>query len=109
MVKGLRPIADKPHEHAGRIAGEPPAPAAAHSHDGMEGARERARRYLPDAVDFLASIAFARDSEAALHTRMLAAKEIVSIAGVIPQATPALPNVSPPQREAAGDGSGDDS
>jgi len=38
-----------------------------------------------------AGIAFAADSEAALHTKYLAAKEVVAIAGVIPQATPALP------------------
>jgi hypothetical protein len=33
-----------------------------------------ARRYLPDAVDLLAGIAFAPDSEAALHTKMPAAR-----------------------------------
>jgi hypothetical protein len=59
-------------------------------------------------VDFLASLAFDPDSEAALHTRMLAAKEIVAIAGAIPQTTPALPNISSPQHEAAGDGRSDD-
>jgi hypothetical protein len=64
----------------------------------MESTRALARRYLPDAVRLLAGIAFAPDSEAALHTRMLCAKEIVAIAGVIPQAKP-----SPPPYEAAGD------
>ena len=34
---------------------------------------------------------FAPDSEAALHTRMLCVKELVAIAGVIPQATPVPP------------------
>jgi hypothetical protein len=57
----------------------------------MELAREEARRYLPDAVRLLAGIAFAPDSEAALHTRMLCAKQLVEIAGVIPQATPSAP------------------
>jgi len=37
----------------------------------MEKARELARRYMPDAVSLLASVAFAPDSEAALHTKML--------------------------------------
>jgi hypothetical protein len=57
----------------------------------VERARAKARRYLPDAVDFLAAIAFAPDSEAALHTRMLAAKEVVSIAGGVPQLSPSPP------------------
>jgi hypothetical protein len=64
----------------------------------MERTRALARRYLPDAVRLLAAIAFAPDSEAALHTKMLCAKEIVAMAGVIPQATPA-----PPPYEGAGD------
>jgi hypothetical protein len=39
----------------------------------MEGARELARSYLIDAVRLLAAIALAPESEAALHTRMMAA------------------------------------
>jgi len=62
----------------------------------MESARELARRYLPDTVRLLAGIALAPDSEAALHTRMMAAKDIVAIAGVIPQATPTAPAPAPP-------------
>ena len=77
-----------------------PAPSAASAADGMERTRALARRYLPDVVRLLAGIAFAPDSEAALHTKMLCAKEIVAIAGVIPQATPA-----PPPYEGAGDSS----
>jgi hypothetical protein len=57
----------------------------------MESTRALARCYLPDAVRLFAGIAFASDSEAALHTKMLCAKEIVAIAGVIPQATPTAP------------------
>jgi hypothetical protein len=57
----------------------------------MERTRLLARRYLPDVVGLLAGIALAPDSEAALHTKMLCAKEIVAIAGAIPQATPAPP------------------
>jgi hypothetical protein len=77
-----------------------PQPSAKSAPEGMENTRTLARRYLPDAVRLLAGIAFAPDSEAALHTRMLCAKEIVAIAGVIPQATPA-----PPPYEGAGDSS----
>jgi hypothetical protein len=68
-----------------------PAPSAASAVDGMESTRALARCYLPDAVRLFAGIAFASDSEAALHTKMLCAKEIVAIAGVIPQATPTPP------------------
>ena len=77
-----------------------PAPSSTSASEGMERARALARRYLPDAARLLAGIAFAPDSEAALHTRMLCAKEIVAIAGVIPQATPAAPPY-----EGAGDSS----
>jgi hypothetical protein len=66
----------------------------------MENTRAMARRYLPDAVRLLAGVAFAPDSEAALYTRVLCAKEIVSIAGAIPQAAPA-----PPPYDGAGDSS----
>ena len=68
-----------------------PAPSAASAVDSIESTRSLARCYLLDAVRLLAGIAFAPDSEAALHTKMLCAKEIVAIAGVIPQATPAPP------------------
>jgi hypothetical protein len=69
----------------------------------MELAREQARCYLPDLVRLLAGIALAPDSEAALHTRMLCAKQLVEIAGVIPQATPAPPlSASPYERPVDG-------
>jgi hypothetical protein len=57
----------------------------------MERARELARRYLPDLVLLHAGIALSAQSEAALHTRMLCAKEIRELAGSIPQAAPAAP------------------
>ena len=99
-------MATRPPEHSSRVERVPvvpviPVPSSASAPDGVESARAKARRYLPDAVDFLAAIAFAVDSEAALHTRMLAAKEIVSIAGAIPQATPSPP--LPPADERPGD------
>ena len=56
-----------------------PEPASASAPEGMERARALARCYLPDAVRLLAGIALAPDSEAALHSRMLAAKTIVGL------------------------------
>jgi hypothetical protein len=53
--------------------------------EGIEDARARARRFLPDCIDLLASIAFSKDSEAALHTKMLACKELVQIATGAPR------------------------
>jgi len=61
-------MAAKPSARIERI---PPPPSTAHAPDDMEKARELARRYMPDAVSLLASVAFAPDSEAALHTKML--------------------------------------
>jgi hypothetical protein len=66
----------------------------------MENTRALARRYLPNAIRLLAGVAFGSDSEAALYTRVLCAKEIVAIAGAIPQATPV-----PPPNDGAGDSS----
>jgi hypothetical protein len=80
-------------------------PSATSASDGIENTRTLARRYLPDAVRLLAGIAFAPDSEAALHTRMLCAKELVAIAGVIPQTTPAPP--APRPQDEDGDRGGD--
>jgi hypothetical protein len=68
----------------------------------MERGRLKARQFLPDAVDFLAAVGFSPDSEAALHTRVMAVKEIVSIAGAIPQAVPSAPLL--PTDALAGDG-----
>jgi hypothetical protein len=74
----------------------------------MELARELARRYLPDTVRLLAGIAFAPDTEAGLHTRMMCARSLVEIAGVIPQATPEPPAQPLPPHEGSGDGVGPD-
>lgn len=68
---------------------KPPPPSAARPDDGMEAARAEARRYLPNLVRLLASLALSPDSEAALHTRWLCANRIADIAGVIPQQVPA--------------------
>jgi hypothetical protein len=65
-----------------------PAPSSTSASEGMERTRALARRYLPDLVRLHAGIALAPDSEAALHTRMLAAKEIRELAGGIPQMAP---------------------
>ena len=68
-----------------------PAPSSTSASEGMERTRALARRYLPDLVRLHAGIALAPDSEAALHTRMLAAKEIRELAGGIPQTAPPAP------------------
>ena len=57
----------------------------------MEVARAYARQYLPNAVRLFAGIAFGEDSEAAMHTRYLVVKELLAIAGMIPQPTPTAP------------------
>jgi hypothetical protein len=64
----------------------------------MTEARSLAKRYMSDAVRLLAGIAFAPDSEAPLHTRMLAAKQLIEVAGVVP------PTPVAPSHEGTGDG-----
>jgi hypothetical protein len=68
----------------------------------MERGRLKARQFLPDAVDFLAAVAFSPDSEAPLHTRVMSVKEIVSIAGAIPQVVPSASSL--PTDTRVGDG-----
>src|SRR6516165_3849050 len=84
------PYMRKTREPPDHVPAAPP-PSAASPADGMKDTRAMARRYLPDAVRLLAGVAFAPDSEAALYTRVLCAKEIVALAAAIPQATPAPP------------------
>jgi hypothetical protein len=67
-----------------------PEPSSTSAPDGMERARALARRYLP--ARYICMRAW--------PSRMLCAKEIVEIAGMIPQATPA-----PPRNEGPGDSS----
>jgi hypothetical protein len=81
---------------------EVPVPSSTSASDGLGRGRVKARQFLPDAVDFLAAVGFSPDSEAALHTRVMAVKEIVSIAGAIPQAVPSAPLL--PTDARAGDG-----
>ena len=75
-----------------------PAPSSTSAPEGMERARALARRYLPELVRLHA---LSPDSEAALHTRMLAAKEIRELAGGIPPTAPPAPQ---PQDEDDGGG-----
>ena len=86
-------MAKPPFERGGRPQRLPeaPSPSATSAPEGMERARALARRYLPQLVRLHAGIALAPDSEAALHTRMLAAKEIRELAGGIPQTAPPAP------------------
>ena len=84
---------------------EAPSPSATSAPEGMERARALARRYLPQLVRLHAGIALSPDSEAALHTRMLAAKEIRELAGGIPPTAPPAPE---PQNENGDGGDGGD-
>jgi hypothetical protein len=88
----------------------PPKPSAARPVDGMDIARAEARRYLPNLVRLLASLALSPESELPLHTRWLCANRLADIAGVIPQHLPAtfVPAPEPPEIpvEPAGDGNG---
>ena len=79
-----------------------PKPSAETQKDGVKIARELARCYLPDAVRFYAAVAFAPDSEAALHTKTLNVNGLVALAGAIPQPTP-----TPPQPQGEGSGGND--
>lgn len=69
----------------------PPEPTAASASDGLTAARERARRYLPDLVELMASIALAPEAEVSLHTRLLAGREVRELALGMPPAVPVLP------------------
>jgi hypothetical protein len=68
-----------------------PTPSADSPSDGMTEARSLAKRYMCDAIKLLAGIAFAPDSEAPLHTRMLACKQLIEVAGIAPP-TPVAPS-----------------
>jgi hypothetical protein len=67
-----------------------PPPSAQTPTVGVEEARALAKRYMTDAVRLLAGIAFAPDSEAGLHTKMLACKQLIEVAGIAPP-TPVAP------------------
>jgi hypothetical protein len=51
-----------------------PPPAAARARDGMEESREMARRYMPNAVSFLASVALRRTARPHRPPKCLPAK-----------------------------------
>ena len=94
-----------------------PTPWSSSPQDGMETARAYARQYLPNAVRLFAGIAFGEDSEAAMHTRYLVVKELLAIAGMIPQPTPTAPppggvdddDRASPASDASGNGNGNGS
>ena len=95
-------MARRPSDHPQRVP-LPPEPSSASAAEGMELAREMARRYLPDLVRLHAGIALGSNSEALLHTRMLSAKEIRELAGGgLPQTAPAPPT---PQDDGSGEAS----
>jgi hypothetical protein len=75
---------------SGKVISSPPPPSASRGQDGIEIARERARRYLPDLVDLFAAIALA-PGDASPHTRFCAGREVAGIAGALPSPIPQLP------------------
>ena len=86
----------KPPDHGDLQA---PPPAARTAAEGMTEARTLVRRYLPDVARFLAGVVLSPESEAGLHTKVVAAGKFLELGGVLPQPTPSAP--------AAGDGAGD--
>ncbi len=91
-------MARHPSERSGSapcVSNVPPAPEplSASPRDGLSSGREDARCYLVNIVRLLAGIALSPESEAAPHTKMMAAKELVTIANLAPQATPAPPQL----------------
>jgi hypothetical protein len=79
-----------PSDNAEPVPVAPP-PSAKSAPDGIESTRATARRYLPNALQLFASIAFSTDAEASLFTRLNAAREVVALAGVLPPTTPTPP------------------
>jgi hypothetical protein len=75
-----------------RVPSPPPA-ASTSAADGLERAREIARRYLPNGVRLWAAVAFAQDSEASLWTRVQCARLLAQVAGALPQAVPEAPGL----------------
>jgi hypothetical protein len=69
-----------------------PPPTADTPLDGASEARALAKRYMVDAVKLLAGVAFSPDSEAALHTRVVACKQLIDVAGLSPP-PPSAPSV----------------
>jgi hypothetical protein len=68
-----------------------PDPLSASPREGMERAREMARRYLPNDVLLWAGVAFGSDSEASLWVRVQCGRLLAEVAGAIPQPVPAAP------------------
>ena len=72
-----------------------PDPTSDSTQEGIDAARSLSRRYLPDVVRLLAGVALHPDTDAAVHTRVMAAKSIIEIAGGMPQAFPEAPPLPP--------------
>ena len=89
------------HEHRVPLA---PDPLSASPREGMERAREMARRYLPNDVLLWAGVAFAPDSEASLWVRVQCGRLLAEIAGAIPQAVPEAPLPHDENSDAGGGG-----
>jgi hypothetical protein len=57
----------------------------------MVRAQELARQYMPNSVLLWAGVAFGRDSQASLWTRIQCARMLAQTAGVFPEVTPTAP------------------
>lgn len=79
----------------------PPKPLSASQRDGLESGREMVRCCVPNLVRFLLSVSLSPDSEAPLHTKVMAAKELLSLVP-IPQAVPSF--TMPPDTSDGGNG-----
>lgn len=82
-----------PKSEPQRLVPATPEPTAETAASGMDEGRQLARRYMADLVRLLAGICLSERSEAALHTRVLAAKQIIELGGSIPQAVPPAPQL----------------
>ena len=79
----------------------PPPPSAPSPRDGLERARAILHRYLPDLVHMNIGIALADHTDASLHTRMMASKEVRE---AVSGAPPSVPLAPPPRDETDGGG-----
>jgi hypothetical protein len=79
-----------------------PVPASTSAPQGLQEARETARKYLVNAVLLWAAVAFG-DSEASPWVRVQCARLLAEVAGAIPQPLPQAP------RPHDGDGGGEPS
>jgi hypothetical protein len=86
--RNLREAAAVTKEAEAETVPEPPEPGVADAAVGTETAQARAARYLPDCVRLFAGVAFGKGSKAKLHSRVVAAAQLVRIAGGMAEEVP---------------------